>query len=260
LKMSDNKFKFGNLHLKDAKEVSEYTNSIISLTEELITNTIPDKIFYLDKIDKEEFLQYNKELALVTSHVEFLPQDALDLAMNVVHKNNDAHTPLTKKRKLSNSEDGIVGHNFNIPCNKKLVKLIDLIKPEVKDMIETCEKIQTWIQLLIPRIEDGNNFGVSIQEEVLNEVHRIQSESVNYLDAVSRYFMTRGKIITKFIKYPFLDDYRRAIKEVDEKEYMSLQFSLNEIKTHYMLILDVVSKNYDKIKKPRSSSNIDSMY
>lgn len=258
--MSENKFKFGNLHLKDAKEVSEYTNNLITLTEELITNTIPDKIFYLDKIDKEEFLQYNKDLASVTSHVEFLPQDALELAVTIVHKNNDGHTPSAKKRKLSNSEtDGVVGH-LNIPCNKKLVRLIDLIKPEVKDMVEICEKIQTWIQLLIPRIEDGNNFGVSIQEEVLNEVHRIQNESVNYLDAVSRYFMTRGKIISKLIKYPYLDDYRRAIKEVDEKEYMTLQFSINEIRSHYMLILDVVSKNYDKIKKPRSSSNIDSMY
>lgn len=256
--MSENKFKFGNLHLKDAKEVSEYTNNLITQTEELITNTIPDKIFYLDKIDKEEFLQY-KDLTSVTSHVEFLPQDSLDLAMNVLHRNNDLHTPSAKKRKLSNSEDGIIGH-INIPCNKKLIRLIDLIKPEVKDMVETCEKIQTWIQLLIPRIEDGNNFGVSIQEEVLNEVHRIQNESVSYLDAVSRYFMTRGKIITKLLKYPFLDDYRRAIKEVDEKEYLGLQFSVNEIKSHYMLILDVVSKNYDKIKKPRSSNNIDSMY
>lgn len=27
-----------------------------------------------------------------------------------------------------------------------------------------------WITLLIPRIEDGNNFGVSIQEETLGEV------------------------------------------------------------------------------------------
>lgn len=27
-----------------------------------------------------------------------------------------------------------------------------------------------WILFLIPRIEDGNNFGVSIQEEVLSEV------------------------------------------------------------------------------------------
>lgn len=27
-----------------------------------------------------------------------------------------------------------------------------------------------WILFLIPRIEDGNNFGVSIQEEALNEV------------------------------------------------------------------------------------------
>lgn len=31
-------------------------------------------------------------------------------------------------------------------------------------------QVKMWITLLIPRIEDGNNFGVSIQEETLSEV------------------------------------------------------------------------------------------
>jgi len=254
--MTDNKFKFGNLHLKNAKEVSEYTDRLITETEALITNTIPDKLFSLDKINKEEFLKYGSDISAVSSDVIF-PKEALD-DMAIVHINSD--TPISKKRKLENNEDGVMNNHFSIPCNKKLIHLIDLIKPEIKDVIETCEKIQMWISLLIPRIEDGNNFGVSIQEEVLNEVHRIQNESVTYLDAVSRYFITRGKIVSKLVKYPYLDDYRRAIKEVDEKEYLSLQFSINEIKSHYMLILDVISKNYEKLKKPRSSNNLESMY
>merc|ERR1711881_727526 len=186
------------------------------------------------------------------------------------NNNNNNHSPGKKKRKFSDSNDAM-DHNekestttslgvAQIPCNSKLLRLIDVMKPEIADVIKACESIKMWISLLIPRIEDGNNFGVSIQEEVLNEVHRIQTESVQYLDAISRYFITRAKIISKVAKSPFVDDYNRAVKEVDEKEYLNIQFSINEIRSHYMLILDVVSKNYEKIKKPRSSNNLESMY
>lgn len=261
--MSENKYKFGNLHLKNAKEVSDYTAKVISDAENLITNIIPDKIFYLEKLEKEEFVQY-KDIESISKDVN-IPKGGYDsligkgVSSNAT--NSDGQAPnANKKRKFEGEEEEKKPSLPPIPCNKKLIKLIDLVKPEIKTVIEACESIKMWISLLIPRIEDGNNFGVSIQEEVLNEVHRIQTESINYLDAISRYFITRAKIVSKVVKYPFVDDYTRAVKEVDEKEYLNIQFSMNEIRSHYMLILDVVSKNYEKIKKPRSSNNLESMY
>jgi len=267
--MADPKYKFGNLHLKNAKEVSDYTTQVIANAENLITNIIPDKIFSLEKLDKEEFQQYS-DIASVTKDVN-IPSGGYesymrkDLSHHHNHHENNNHNDTTttaaggkKKRKVEEMEPD--ERPPQIPCNTKLLRLIDVMKPEIKDVIEACENIKMWISLLIPRIEDGNNFGVSIQEEVLNEVHRIQTESVNYLDAISRYFITRAKIISKVAKYPYVDDYNRAVKEVDEKEYLNIQFSINEIRSHYMLILDVVSKNYEKIKKPRSSNNLESMY
>jgi len=273
-----NKYKFGNLHLKNAKEVSDYTSVILAEAENLITNVIPDKIFSLKKLDEDEFKKY-QDITSVTSDVD-IPQGGYEhflrkggplVTSHNNHDNNHSTTttsPGKKKRKISQSEasdekepaNGGATGVAQIPCNAKLLRLIDLMKPEIKDVIQACESIKMWISLLIPRIEDGNNFGVSIQEEVLNEVHRIETESISYLDAISRYFITRAKIISKVAKYPFVDDYNRAVKEVDEKEYLNIQFSCNEIRSHYLLILDVVSKNYEKIKKPRSSNNLESMY
>ena len=59
-----------------------------------------------------------------------------------------------------------------------------------------------WILLLIPRIEDGNNFGVSIQEDTLTEVRTVETEAATYFDQVSRYYISRGKIVAKIAKYP----------------------------------------------------------
>lgn len=50
-----------------------------------------------------------------------------------------------------------------VPCNEKLLRLIDLIKPILRAAIEDMNRVKVWILLLIPRMEDGNNFGVSIQ-------------------------------------------------------------------------------------------------
>lgn len=59
-----------------------------------------------------------------------------------------------------------------------------------------------WILFLIPRIEDGNNFGVSIQEDTLSEIRTVESEAAAYFDQVSRYYISRGKIVSKIAKYP----------------------------------------------------------
>ena len=56
-----------------------------------------------------------------------------------------------------------------------------------------------WISFLIPKIEDGNNFGVSIQEDMLAEIRSVESEAAAFFDQISRYFITRGKIVTKVL-------------------------------------------------------------
>ncbi len=63
-------------------------------------------------------------------------------------------------------------------------------------------QLKMWISFLIPRIEDGNNFGVSIQEDTLGEVRTVEAEAASFLDQISRYLLTRGRIVTKIAKYP----------------------------------------------------------
>uniref|UniRef100_A0A668ARR8 Proteasome activator complex subunit 3 n=1 Tax=Myripristis murdjan TaxID=586833 RepID=A0A668ARR8_9TELE len=113
--------------------------------------------------------------------------------------------------------------------------------------------------LLIPRIEDGNNFGVSIQEETVAELRTVEGEAASYLDQISRYYITRAKLVSKIAKYPHVEDYRRTVSEIDEKEYISLKIIVSELRNQYVTLHDMILKNIEKIKKPRSS-NSDALY
>ncbi|EDO29241.1 predicted protein, partial [Nematostella vectensis] len=86
--------------------------------------------------------------------------------------------------------------------------IIELLKPKIQTLMEKCNLVKMWIQLLIPRIEDGNNFGVSIQEEALSEVQRIEGEAATFLDQIARYrclsrTLLKKSIICKHYMYLF---------------------------------------------------------
>ncbi|WAQ94637.1 PSME3-like protein [Mya arenaria] len=134
------------------------------------------------------------------------------------------------------------------------------------------DEIKMWISFLIPKIEDGNNFGVSIQsgsyarrhtatlaahamslnsdigaervlntcvtenEETLGEARQVESDAATYLDQISRYFISRGKLVSKVAKYPHIDDYRQSAS-----------------------LHDLIIKNMDKILKPRNA-NAETLY
>eukprot|EP00112_Aurelia_sp_Birch-Aquarium-sp1_P015843 Seg3539.2 transcript_id=Seg3539.2/GoldUCD/mRNA.D3Y31 product="Proteasome activator complex subunit 3" protein_id=Seg3539.2/GoldUCD/D3Y31 len=252
-------FKCGNLAIENISEIQGFAKELVKETEEIISKVIPAKIFALDKLHKSDMFN-KKSLSDIDCDINIPKRSLTD------HNNSSGNNDVVVDGELKNpgkkrkyDSDSELSQQSTVPVNNGLTPLIEALKPEIKSLIHTCSRVQLWIQLLIPKIEDGNNFGVSIQEEILNEVTRIQTEATGYLDQISRYYITRGKLLSKVAKYPFLDDYRQVIKEVDEKEYSSLQLNCCELRNFYLLLLDSISKNFEKIKKPRSS-NAESMY
>jgi len=60
-------------------------------------------------------------------------------------------------------------------------------------------------------------------------------------------------------KYPHIEDYRRVVAELDEKEFLSLRIVLSEIRNHYAAMYDLIAKNWEKIIRPRTS-NAENLY
>lgn len=56
---------------------------------------------------------------------------------------------------------------------------------------------------------------MAVQEETLGEIQSVESEAAAFFDQISRYFISRAKIVSKVAKYPHIDDYRRAVQVND---------------------------------------------
>lgn len=219
--------------------------------EDLVHKVFPQKV-----IDLHTLLNSGK-----FSPERVAEMSAVDLNIPVpesnVILNNDSQP---KKRKMEGDGTPVYAlPNGMAPTNQPIVELVDIVKPEIRLLITYANQIKMWIAYMIPRIEDGNNFGVSIQEDTMAEARQVESEVATYLDQISRYFMTRAKIISKIAKYPHVEDYRRTVRELDEKEFVSLRLVICELRNQYATLHDLITKNLDKIKRPRNS-NTDNMY
>lgn len=77
--------------------------------------------------------------------------------------------------------------------------MIQIVRREILQLVELCNTVKIWIQLNIPRMEDGNNFGVSVQEETVNELSRAEDSGFALLDTITKYYVTRGKLVSKVV-------------------------------------------------------------
>jgi len=240
-----------------SKKVQEYKESLKAKAEELILKGFPETIVKLnDILETPQFR--NREFADIHHDLNIPVPDPI-----VINSHSDL--PPAKKLKFDNSvsQDGtkvMILPTGAVSTNKHLMELVEIVKPHIRKLVEDSNLLKMWISFMIPKIEDGNNFGVSIQEDTLAEVQSVESEAAAFYDQISRYFISRGKLISKVAKYPHIDDYRRAVQEMDEKEYLSLWLVMAEIRNRYCSLHDIVIKNLDKIKKPRSTNATESLY
>jgi len=54
-----------------------------------------------------------------------------------------------------------------------------------------------WVSLLIPKIEDGNNFGVSVEEETIAAISDVEITTGKTLMQISCYYLSGANLISK---------------------------------------------------------------
>jgi len=165
--------------------------------------------------------------------------------------------------KKSKNEEPALGRplsSVKFVDNEAITEIFADEKELALGLIDNVQNVRMWITFNVPKIEDGNNFGVSVQEEILNELKSCETEYEALLSSPSAYYASRGKIISKCIKYPEIKDYQNYIEECDEKAFLMHRMVLTDIRNSLASLLDLLDKNMDKIKKPKGSKSSMHMY
>lgn len=252
------------------RKVQVYKDTLIKKAEHLIIQGFPEKIVSLNELlatpmfSERNFDEVHQDLNIpIPDPILVNHHDNHDGSKNlIVGDGGDADQPAAKRPRVDNAVCGTKVMSLpsgSVPCNEPLCEMIKIVKPIIRKLVEDSNLLKMWISFMIPKIEDGNNFGVSVQEDTLAEIQAVESEAAAFFDQISRYFLSRAKVVSKVAKYPHIEDYRRAVLELDEKEYLSLWLVVCEVRNRYSSLHDIVIKNMEKLKKPRSS-NTENLY
>jgi len=113
--------------------------------------------------------------------------------------------------------------------------------------------VKIWIQLNVPRIEDGNNFGVSIQEQTIAELERAESDAYSVMESITKFYLSHAKISTKMLKYPQVNAYQRSLYELEEEQFQNVRLCSLDVRNNYNVLYDLIHKNLEKLRFPRTS-------
>ncbi|KAG9356000.1 hypothetical protein JZ751_000844 [Albula glossodonta] len=105
------------------------------------------------------------------------------------------------------------------------IPIPDPAKEELKR--KKKEEVSMWVQLQVPRIEDGNNFGVAVQ---------VRTVDVPCLIQYTCHTPERSSNTCCFaLSYSsVLGDYRQLVHELDEHQYCELRVVVLEIRNTYV--------------------------
>ncbi|XP_033964826.1 proteasome activator complex subunit 1 [Pseudochaenichthys georgianus] len=237
------------IRVESKKQVDDFCQKLTKEAEELVYKFFPQKIEELQMLLKTSLCC--DDLASLKALLDIpIPDPAKEEAK--LKKKEEKEAKEGKKDKDGDKEDEDSGPPCGpICCNEKVESLLQEVKPQIQTLKEKLNTVSMWVQLQIPKIEDGNNFGVAVQEKVFELLTNTRTKIEAFQTQISKYYSERGDAVAKASKQNHVGDYRQLVHELDRYQYCELRLAVLDIRNTYAVLFDIINKNYDKIKKPR---------
>ncbi|XP_075899174.1 proteasome activator complex subunit 1 [Nelusetta ayraudi] len=232
-----------------SKQVDDFCLSLCQEAEQLVSKFFPQKIEELDGLLKKSFSRVDMESLKAPLDIP-IPDPAKEEEKR--KKKEEKEKKEGKKDKDKDEKEEEAGPPCGpIGSNEQVEKLMGAVKPEIQTLKEKLNTVSMWLQLQVPKIEDGNNFGVAVQEKVFELLTNTRTRIEAFQTQISKYYSERGDAVAKASKSSHVGDYRQLVHEQDQYQYWELRLVVLDIRSTYAVLFDIINKNYDKIKKPR---------
>ncbi|XP_041092649.1 proteasome activator complex subunit 1-like isoform X2 [Polyodon spathula] len=204
------------------KQIDDFCEQRNKEAGSLLAVTFPRKIAELDGFLKEGALNV-QDLSSLRAELDIpIP----DPAKEELKKKKKEEEEKEKGGKEEDKDDEDKGPPCGpISSNPHIQSLLLRLKPQIQSVKEAVNSVSLWVQLQIPRIEDGNNFGVAVQEKIFELMTGTRTKIEGFQTQISKYFLERGDTVAKALKQP-----------------------------HVAVLYDIIYKNFDKIMKPKGDS------
>ncbi|KAN0060311.1 hypothetical protein ACQY0O_007640 [Thecaphora frezii] len=245
-------------------QLEAWHDSVRTDAVRIIQKTLPEKVLSLNaKIHRLR----TDQTALLSKH-HYFDTAKLDTDTTVHPAPSVAeHGASVAKKRKTNEANGVPAtsedaeatvYTGNVKASKYLEQVYDELREEWDEMIVLMDALKMYINLQMPVIEDGDTFGVSVQEEALNEVVRTQDSAYNLLATPFSTWTVRGDLAAKLVRFPHVEDYAMALREHDRKCLYRANMQLTDTRNMYAVVLDILRKNIAKISKPKSGNQMGS--
>ncbi|KAJ8608515.1 hypothetical protein CTAYLR_005727 [Chrysophaeum taylorii] len=101
--------------------------------------------------------------------------------------------------------------------NEELGQLLSYTRNEAAKCVMDLRKIERWIVLNIPKVEDGNNFGVAVQMEINKMVVERRTKVKELFDKLADYHKDRGALLKEMACKTLADNIKSTTKLVDDE-------------------------------------------
>ncbi|XP_077325662.1 proteasome activator complex subunit 2 [Lithobates pipiens] len=219
------------------EKVDGFCTNLYKQVQKFLSDFVPEKIHYLDSLLKSDLFNVKD---LTSLHAE----------LNIPIPDPPSQESEDSKMETDKEEKKAPKCGF-LKENEKIHKILNTVLPEIRTLREGCALIITWIHHVIPKIEDGNDFGVSVQEKVLERVTAIKTKVETTQTNINKYFTERGDAVAKASKETHVMDYRALVHDKDEGAFVELRLALIEVRNIYVEIFDIIYKNFEKISNPK---------
>ncbi|XP_058868202.1 proteasome activator complex subunit 1-like [Acipenser ruthenus] len=236
------------------KQVEDFCERRNKEAESLLAVTFPRRIAELDDFLKEGVLNV-QDLASLQGELDIpIPDPAKEELKKEKKKKKQEEKGEKEEKKKDKDEEDEGPPCGPISSNPHIQSLLLRLKPQIQSVKEAVSSVSLWVQFQIPQIEDGNNFGVAVQEKVFELMTATRTKIEGFQTQISKYFSERGDAVAKASKQPHVGDYRQLVHELDQNQYSEIRFMVLEIRNIYAVLYDIICKNFNKIKKPKGDS------